>query len=397
MFVNINVKNAILVMMLTTGLFLISGTSEIEAAWGTFDTGFGNAGTFQDIKPNTYPNSMLIQPDGKILVTGYVFLPSSGVRHLMLRRFTANGAIDTTFGNSGNAVIDTFVNVNSDYGGGRMALLSDGRIVVVGQAGSSLGIWVVNPNGYADTNFGDNGLKIMPEYHYAHGRIGTRGTKIILGVYHKNYRRVIIHQLNADGSNDTSFGSEGRSYTGIFHSFNSSPSYEMITGQSQNKITIVGISVHPQYGCIKRIERINQDGSIDFTFTPTQTAIPVGGSITGIAKLSNGDFIYSDLQSISVDFHSRLYKVDRNGTTVLTGQIDDADNLIASQRNGKAVVGNGFNDNLSRYDNLFNFLDTASPNFNIDYYYTGAAQTDDKVVFATNVDNKLTLFRWLAN
>lgn len=391
----VKVKNAVLIMLAVS--FVFSGANEIKAAWGAFDTNFGNAGTFQDIKPNWYPNSVLVQPDGKILVTGYVYLPSSGVRRFMLRRWTASGAIDTTFGNNGNAVIDTFVNVDSDYGGGRMALLSDGKIVVVGQAGSDLGIWVVNPNGYADTNFGSNGLKIMPEYHYAHGRVGVRGTKIILGVYHKNYKRVIIHQLNADGSNDTSFGSEGRSYTGIFHSYNSSPSYEMVTGQSQNKITIVGISVHPQYGCIKRIERINQDGSIDFTFTPTQTAIPVGGSITGIARLSSGDFVYTDMQSISVDFIAKLYKVDWNGTTVLTGQIDDGDNLIASQRNAKTVVGNGFNDNLSRYDNLFNFLDTATPNFNTDYYYVGTAQTDDKVIFATNVDKKLTLFRWLAN
>lgn len=395
MFVNMNFKNAVLIMLLGIS-FLVSGANEIKAAWGTFDTSFGNAGTFQDIKPNSYPNSVLVQPDGKILVTGATYL-SNGKRRLMLRRWTANGEIDTTFGNNGSAVVSSLINPDYDYEGGKIAILSSGKIAVVGMADWKFCVWVFNSNGYADTNFGTNGLKIMPEYHYFYGRIGTRDTKLILGVYHKNYKRVIIHQLNADGSDDTAFGSEGRSYTNIFHTSGASPSYEMVTGQSQNKITIVGISNHPQYGQIKRIDRINQDGSIDFTFTPTQTAVPYGGHITGIAKLSNGDFIYSDKQSVSVDFDSRLYKVDWNGTTVLTKQISDADNLIALQRNGKSVVGNGFNDYLSRYDNLFNFLDAAVPNFNTDYYYVGATQTDDKVVFATNVDNKLTLFRWLAN
>lgn len=394
MFKNAGVRNAVLTMMLAVSFFGL-GLSEIKAVWGTLDASFGSAGTFSDSGTNSYPNSVLVQPDGKILVTGYS-VASNGTRRFMLRRWTASGAIDTTFGNNGAAVINVLVNANSDYGGGRITMLSGGKIAVVGQAGTSLGIWVVNSNGYGDTNFGYNGYKVMTDYHYAHGRVGARGAKILLGVFHKNYRRVIIHQLNADGSDDTSFGSEGRSYTGIFHDSGASPAYEMITAQPQNKITIGSISIHPQYGYTKRIERVNQDGSIDFTFTPTQTAVPVGGSFNGFARLSSGEYVYTDMQSIGVDFHARLYKLNANGTANIDQPIADANSLIGIQSNGRAIVGNGFTENLDRHDAAFNFLDTAATGYNSGYYL-GAVQTDDKLVIATRANNKLTLFRWLAN
>lgn len=129
----------ILTIMLVAGLIFGLQTSEVKAAWGAFDSSFGNAGTFSDIGTNSYPNSVIVQPDGKILVTGYS-LASNGKMRFMLRRFTANGAIDTTFGNNGNAVINAFIFVNNDYAGWRMTMLTGGKIAVVGQAGDGVGV-----------------------------------------------------------------------------------------------------------------------------------------------------------------------------------------------------------------------------------------------------------------
>ena len=395
MFVKRSVKNAVLAMMLAVSFFG-SGTIQIKAAWGDLDAGFGNAGTFYDTKPNNYANDVLIQPDGKILVAGYS-LASNGKWRFLLRRLTASGAIDTTFGSGGTAVLGALINPNTDYTGGRIALLSGGKIAVIGQADIKVCLWVFNSNGYADTNFGNGGMKIMFEYWYPWGRIGANGTKIIFGAYHLDYNRLIIHQLNADGSNDTSFGSEGRSYTGLFD-YTGGAEFDMVTGQSQNKITIGGVSNHPQYGRMKRIERINQDGSIDFTFTPIQTEFADPGIFRGFARLSGGDLAYSISHKVGLQWMTKLYKMDWNGTTV-SQWIDANASLISLQSNGNAIFGIGshylLSNKISRYDALFNFLDTAPTTD--ETKYVGATQRDNKVVIVSTVDTKLVLTRWMAN
>lgn len=380
---------------MAAGLILAGQAIEISAAWGTFDTSFGSAGTFSDTGTNSYPNSVIVQPDGKILVTGYS-LASNGKKRFMLRRWTANGAIDTTFGNNGAAVISAFINTNYDYAGWRMAMLTNGKIAVIGQANDKVGVWVVNSNGYGDTNFANNGQKFLTDYHYANGRIAAFGSKIILGVFSDDLNRVVIHRLNADGTDDTTFGSNGISLTTIIHAPSFSPTFEMIAETDTKKITIGGISSPSGGSQLKRFERLTPNGSTDLTFIPAQTTIPTAASFNGFARTSDGEYIYTDMQSVGVGFNARLYKLNANGTANINQPIGAANHLIGIQSNGRSIVGNGFTDNLDRHDTAFNFLDTAAVGYNADYYM-GAVQPDDKLVVTARVNNRLTLFRWLAN
>lgn len=390
-------KNLFLTALFAAVLIFGGQTRTVQGAWGDLDTSFGNSGTFTDTKPNNYANDVLIQPDGKILVTGYSNA-ANGKWRLMLRRWTASGAIDTTFGNNGTAALGTLAMPDTDYTGGRIALLSGGKIAVIGQAGVRVCIWVFNSNGYADTNFGNGGQKIMYEYWYPWGRIGANGTKIIFGAYHINYERLIIHQLNADGSDDTNFGSEGKSYTGIFD-YTGGAEFDMVTGQSQNKITIGSFVNHPQYGRMKRIERINQDGSIDFTFTPTQTESTNPGIFRGFAKLSDGDCVYFISHKVGLEWILKSYKMDWNGTTYASQWIDVNASPISLQSNGNMIFGIGMHstisEKISRYDSLFNFLDTAPTTH--ETKYVGATQRDNKVIIVHTADTKLVLTRWMAN
>lgn len=238
-------------------------------------------------------------------------------------------------------------------------------------------------------------MRTYNEYKNYPARIQALGSKIILGAFNDDLNRVVIHQLNADGSNDTTFGFDGKVYTGLLHTQSFSPSFEIIAEKDTKKITIGGISFHSSSSQKRRFERFKSDGSIDFNFVPAETAIPTAAGFSGFARTSGGEYVFTDMQSIGVDFTTRIYKLNPNGTANIEQFITGGANLIGIQSSGNSIVGNGFGQNISKYDTAFNFLDEANPNYNT--YYMGAVQTDNKLVITARANNRLILFRWLAN
>jgi len=118
---------------------------------GRIDKSFGVRGTgyvrtnFSGHKESA--ESVLILPDGKILVAG------SGGEDLALARYSANGIIDTSFGVFGK--VQTNISFNNE--GACKVLLVSGKILVVGSAGGySAGDFVVaryDYNGTLDKTF----------------------------------------------------------------------------------------------------------------------------------------------------------------------------------------------------------------------------------------------------
>lgn len=97
---------------------------------GVLDTTFN--GTGKVITPfgtgNSHGRSIAIQPDGKILVAGDADGAAFGLS-FALARYTTNGTLDTTFNGSGK--VTTSMDSGNAYGQS-MALQPDGRIVVAG-------------------------------------------------------------------------------------------------------------------------------------------------------------------------------------------------------------------------------------------------------------------------
>ena len=97
-----------------------------------------------------------VQPDGKILVVGSRGKVSG---NMAVWRLTADGLPDTTFSGDGIAVIDFGGNEIAD----ELALLSDGRIAVVGTSTDTSGqrhlaLALLTPSGRLDTRFSGDGL-----------------------------------------------------------------------------------------------------------------------------------------------------------------------------------------------------------------------------------------------
>ncbi|HZF99883.1 MAG TPA: delta-60 repeat domain-containing protein, partial [Chitinophagales bacterium] len=99
---------------------------------GTLDAGFGSGGkVFRAEAPYAYRlNGVALQPDGKLLVTGYRV--SSGAENFLTGRFLPDGTPDSSFG--GNGLVVTALSATNYNHGRDVTILSDGKIVSVGNA-----------------------------------------------------------------------------------------------------------------------------------------------------------------------------------------------------------------------------------------------------------------------
>lgn len=107
---------------------------------GTDDTGFGTNGkvTTQVGSPSDidYTKDIVVQPNGKIIVTGssYTGTSSYSPSDYLVIRYNSNGTIDNTFGSSSNGIVVTSVASKDEDRGKSIKLQSDGKIVVGGSS-----------------------------------------------------------------------------------------------------------------------------------------------------------------------------------------------------------------------------------------------------------------------
>lgn len=131
---------------------------------GSLDTTFGNNGSLIiNLGSSDSPGFPLIQPDGKILIPAST--GASG-RTIVLLRLMPNGQFDSTFGSNGRANID--IPGYSNEGLSSLALDAQGRIVGAGEARNSFAgdglIARFTASGALDTTFGANqtGYVVVP-------------------------------------------------------------------------------------------------------------------------------------------------------------------------------------------------------------------------------------------
>ncbi len=145
---------------------------------GTIDTAFGTGGRvttdFFDIPTEVHrqaSTSLVIQPDGKIVVAGAVAGEINAFNDFFtkydfaLARYNSDGGLDTTFGSGGKVITDVVANQSDAIGS--LALQTDGKIVAAGITGNRTvkpGFALVryNSNGGLDPAFGTNGKVITP-------------------------------------------------------------------------------------------------------------------------------------------------------------------------------------------------------------------------------------------
>jgi len=215
-------------------LLFISFTylNTIFAATGDLDLSFGVNGIARtDIAgTNDYPSAHKIQPDGKIVVAGYIEVSPSNF-DIFVARFNVDGSRDTSFGTNGIVVTDILGHA-IDRAYDLVIQPNDGKILVVGETNNGSGgnlyldlaVLRYNTNGTLDPTFGNTapGISMIAPndrvpanspsgpYGFSGNSIALQSNgQIIVGGtvdYFSIFKDGMIVRLSSNGFLDTSFG-----------------------------------------------------------------------------------------------------------------------------------------------------------------------------------------------
>ena len=238
---------------------------------GTLDSSFGTGGKVRtDFNGNNdVAYSLLIQNDGKIVVVGSGRNGSIGDYAFAIARYNTDGSLDTSFGTGGKVITD--FGTGNDYGDGGV-IQPDGKIVVTGDAyNGSIGDYAFavvryNTDGSLDTSFGTGG-KVITDFgsgdDSAYSAMIQADGKIVAGGESSNGSNYdfAVARYNTDGSLDTSFGTGGKVTTSLGNSDDEAWGGFL---QSDGKIVLSGSSytgVTDHY--LFALVRYNTNGSVD--------------------------------------------------------------------------------------------------------------------------------------
>jgi uncharacterized delta-60 repeat protein len=346
---------------------------------GTLDPTFGSGGTVWIEWPleHAEARAVAVQPDGKIVVAG--FFGADSKYEFLLLRCNSNGSPDTSFGNNGIVRTQIFGGYNDDERIASLALQTDGRIVVAGQAGGGFELARYNTDGSLDTSFGPDHKGTVHTFvgNYASAAYAVAiqaDGKILAAGQDRTYAKqngFALVRYNQDGSVDNSFGPNhnGTVVTNFANDVDAAYSL-VLTG---NKILAAGECGQPQGGQQDfAAARYNLDGSLDPSFGVNhdgKVTIDFGcnANANSVAVQSNGDLVLAGWANNGSGGEFALARLLPNGsldttigsagliTTALTLG-DDGINHVLLQTDGKIVAAGhgGPTDNedfaLARYD-----------------------------------------------
>jgi uncharacterized delta-60 repeat protein len=224
---------------------------------------------------------LAIQPDGKIIAAGAtnVFESTTYFNHFAIARYNSNGTLDTSFGPSHNGLVTT--SILRDDSPHAVVLQPDGKFVVAGSAAaspsatSSAVLVRYSANGTLDTSFGQGGIvtmSIVPGVSQAFGGVGLEtinlgGTPTTEIVASGGYAQGdFLARFNPDGSLDPSFGFGG---TVVLQTVNPVVKLGPLTIQPDGKIVEPGTVTNAQGVRDAAVVRFNADGSLDTSFDPS--------------------------------------------------------------------------------------------------------------------------------
>jgi len=329
----------------------------------TFGSGFGKV-----ITPigggDDLANSLVLQPDGKIVVAGYCSIGSC------LARYLANGALDTSFNTTGKVITPIGSGVDIAYS---LALQPDGKIVVAGYCanGTNYDFCLARylANGALDISFNTTGKVITPIGSGDDGAFSLAlqpDGKIVVAGYCSNGTNFdfCLARYLANGTLDTSFNTTGKVITLIGGSDDGANSLAL---QPDGKIVVAGSCFNgTNYDFC--LARYLASGALDTSFNTTGKVItPTGGAVAyNLALQPDGKIVVAGYCSNGTNLDFCLARYLANGALdtsfnatgkVITpmGSGQDSAQSLALQPDGKIVVAgscyNGTNNDfcLARY------------------------------------------------
>ena len=252
-------KKMLMKQFLTAVIGLLALTARAQP--GTLDNSFGVSGVAMSpfVTQYSYGHDLAIQPDGKILVTGH--LDISGIMHVFVARYHTDGTIDSTFANPVTGV------GNTEYARA-ITLQPDGKILVAGYVfgitGSDFLLIRFLPDGTYDHSFGQFGIVVtslpgasMEEAYTV--AVQPDGKILVAGVSVLGNHDLAMVRYLPNGNVDTSFGANG------VVTVDDAEAHEVLL-QPDGKILVAGFTQSTTTANDVAVFRFHADGSPDLTF-----------------------------------------------------------------------------------------------------------------------------------
>jgi uncharacterized delta-60 repeat protein len=215
---------------------------------GSLDSSFGTGGLVTTAFPDisfAYARTVTAQPDGSLVLAGAAQQVTS---RFALARYRSDGSLDTSFGTAG--LVDTSFSGSDTYASS-LAVRSDGRLVVTGSYGRSVGgekfaLAQYNRDGTLDSSFGSAGLVTTTypgsDAFGATGALQPDGRLVVAGTtytFSSTAYQFALARYNSDGSLDTSFGTAGLVTTSTG---DPTESASAVAIQADGRIVVAGIT-----------------------------------------------------------------------------------------------------------------------------------------------------------
>lgn len=316
----------------------------------------------------SFATDVALQTDGKIVMSGYTWDNVTG--DVFVIRLNTDGSLDNTFGTDGVALVSNSTDVTES-----IAVQSDGKILIGGYTDDSFTVARFNTDGTLDTDFGNNGWSIVgfgsPSY-IKDITLQDDGKIVAAGFAIGAAYQMAAARLNADGTIDNTFGSNG---TVAFNVGDGNDFASAVAVDDNGKVLIGG---HKWISNIGRkydlaVVRLNEDGSFDTSYGDNGVAIARvvdGSNYAGdILLQSDGKVViagYTVLETV-YDLAMARFDVDGNldDTFGVGGMVntdynggEDYGSAIALQPDDKIILaGNTFTGSgtseilVARYDN----------------------------------------------
>ena len=339
---------------------------------GSLDVNFGSAGTVTTdlISSIDLANDLLLQPDGKIILVG--FINDGSTVKIGLVRYLVDGTLDPDFGIGGKVISSGTYSNAIGWGG---SLQSDGKILVTGAYNNSsnndLMVARFNPDGTPDLSFSYDGFMSLDVN--GHGDVGyvvkqRNDGKIIIGGFSEipmSNRSMLIVRLEENGLLDNSFGTNG--YVLIDFGLGGNECHDIAF--RGDKLLLFG-SANGVFGPSMALVQLNEDGSFDagfgtageasFSMLPTESTgrsmlvtpdgkIVVAGSI-GAAPNSDFAIVRREADGTS----DNTFGTAGGTATDFYGDFDNGSKLVMQNDGlfvvaGRALGGTDFDFAIARY------------------------------------------------
>ena len=356
-------KGIALAGLLMLGLAFHTQLAQAQAA-GTLDTTFGTAGTVTTTFTTTtlVPIGAVEQSSGDIVVVSQADFQADAGTNIGLTRFTAAGKLDKTFG-KGGSIFTQFTNTELDPSFFAVLpndeIIVAGGIEPIGSVVGGVdnfGLAKFTAGGALDTTFGTGGLVITP--------IGPRadvpeafllqpnGQIVMAGLEGGNGEKptnpgfipnmVSIARYNSNGTLDSTFGSDGVALLNIATTFEGAAQIALL---ANGDYLVIG----EPFGSVLTAE-VSSAGVLSSTFTDSSVVATSTCAHSALGTETvfepNGNFLIA--QTVATASHDRGQRVQLNQyseAAVLDSSFDPAlfsfSGTLASTTQALALTPNG--------------------------------------------------------